>query len=118
MRSLTWYTKFKELHNSVLFCAQNPTDYNKFSILISILDIKVSMSKIVPEFERFKRFLKRNDTLFACLGLVICGHIVWWEIQQNRNIIPKESRIKHIGPIQVPYIDDYIEKKDGGKGSK
>ena len=67
--------------------------------------------------ERIKRFYKRNNTLFNSLGLIICGHIVWWEIQQNKAFIPKEQRIKHIGPITIPYIDEleYFKKDKPAK---
>ena len=59
------------------------------------------------KLERFRRFYRRNDSLFHCLGLVFCMHFVWWEVQQNKKFIPKEQRLEHIGPFKIPYLDDF-----------
>jgi hypothetical protein len=63
--------------------------------------------------QTFKRFYHRNDTAFACIGLVIGMHIVWWQLQQNKRLVPKESRLKHIGPLPVVYLDEteYYQNK-------
>jgi hypothetical protein len=69
--------------------------------------------KLSSSLQKLKRFYHRNDTAFACIGLVIGMHVVWWQIQQNKKLVPKESRLKHIGPITVPYLDesDYYKSK-------
>ena len=67
--------------------------------------------KLSSRFQTFKRFYIRNDSLFACIGLFIGGHIVWWQIQQNKNLVPRDKRLKHIGPFAVPYLDDIQHQK-------
>ena len=62
--------------------------------------------KFSSRFQRFKRFYHRNDTVFACIGLVVGMHIVWWQIQQNKNFVPKHERIRKLGPIPVIYLDE------------
>lgn len=57
-------------------------------------------------WERFKRFYRRNDTLFMCSGLIVFGHIVWWEVQQNRTFVNKQERVRHLGPLSIPYLDE------------
>jgi hypothetical protein len=57
-------------------------------------------------FERAKWFYRRNDSLFIGLGLVIGMHILWWEVQHNKAFIPKDNRLKHIGPFTIPYVDE------------
>jgi hypothetical protein len=70
------------------------------------------MVKEPYSWERFKRFYRRNDTLFMCGGLFVFAHIVWWEIQQNRSFVTSEDRVRKLGPFTIPYLDElYIFKR-------
>lgn len=64
-------------------------------------------------WNRIKLFYKRNDILFACSGLVVFVHVFWWQVQQNKAFVHKEDRLKHIGPIKIPYLDEleYFKNK-------
>ncbi len=55
---------------------------------------------------RFKKFYRRNDIAFWCAGLIIFGHVFWWEIQQNKAFVPKHDRVRKVGPFTVPYLDE------------
>lgn len=64
-------------------------------------------------WDRIRKFYRRNDVLFACIGLVVFTHIVWWEVQQNKAIVSKQDRVRHLGPFKIPYLDelDYFKNK-------
>jgi hypothetical protein len=60
----------------------------------------------LPIIERLRRFYRRNDIIFWCTGLIVSGHIVWWQLQQNRKFVAKKDRLQHLGPFEVPYLDE------------
>lgn len=57
-------------------------------------------------WDRAKKFYRRNDSLFWCAGLFVFMHIVWWEVQQNRAFVSREERVRHLGPFNIPYLDE------------
>jgi hypothetical protein len=69
--------------------------------------------KISYRFQTAKLFFRRNNTAFACVALIFGMHVVWWQVQQNKNLVSRDQRIRHIGPIRVPYLDesDYYQNK-------
>ena len=77
------------------------------------------MVKEPYSWQRLVRFYKRNDITFACIGLIIFGHIAWWQVQQNRLFVDKKDRVRHLGPISIPYLDEseYIKSKFAKKRS-
>ena len=77
------------------------------------------MVKEPYSWERLVRFFRRNDALFACTSLVIFGHIAWWQVQQNKLFVPKKERTRHIGPFEIPYLDEseYLRNKLAKKRS-
>lgn len=68
----------------------------------------VLMIKTEPySWTRVKRFYHRNNVLFWCIGTIGIGHLFWWQVQQNRLFIGKHERRRTLGPIPVPYLDEY-----------
>ena len=57
-------------------------------------------------WHRLKQFCKRNDIIFYISGLIIVTHVAWWEIQQNRAFVKPKDRQRHIGPFNIPYLDE------------
>lgn len=70
------------------------------------------MVKEPYSWDRFKKFYRRNDIGFSCLGLVIFMHIVWWQVQQNPRVVHQEDRTRHIGPFKIPYIDELLYSRN------
>jgi hypothetical protein len=62
---------------------------------------------------RTKFFYKRYSIVAWCFGLFGGGHLLWWEIQQSRFLVKAEGRVRHIGPVKIPYLDelDYFKNK-------
>ena len=65
----------------------------------------------ISSWERFKRFYKRNDIIVWSFGLVVFGHLFWWEIQHNPAFVPKHERKHQLGPVKIPYLDEYFANK-------
>ena len=64
----------------------------------------------ISSWERFRRFYKRNDILVWSLGLIVGGHLFWWEIQHNPAFVPKHERKHQLGPVKITYLDEYFKK--------
>ncbi len=64
-------------------------------------------------WDRIRRFYKRNDTAFWCVGAVVFFHFFWWQVQQNKAFIGVHERRRHLGPLSIPYLDelDIFKKK-------
>jgi predicted negative regulator of RcsB-dependent stress response len=35
------------------------------------------------KLERIRRFYKRNNVLFWCIGLFSFGHLFWWNVSES-----------------------------------
>jgi hypothetical protein len=57
-------------------------------------------------WDRFKRFYRRNDTLFYSIGVIVLMHVFWWQIQQNRAYVHPEERRRYLGPFKIIYLDE------------
>ena len=71
------------------------------------------MVKEPYSIERFRRFYRRNSIGFLSIGLIVFGHIFWWQIQQNKIFVQPQERKRSLGPFKIPYLDelDYFKNK-------
>ena len=60
---------------------------------------------------RARNFYRRNYMIAWCGGLLVFLHAFWWQIQQNRHIVPVHQRVRAIGPFKIPYLDELESSK-------
>jgi hypothetical protein len=65
---------------------------------------------------RIKRFYRTYGIVFKLGGLFVGGHLLWWQVQQNRLFVNPDQRRRNIGPINIPYLDELESKNNTEKG--
>ena len=57
-------------------------------------------------WQNLRKFYRRNDIVFWSVGLVVFGHLFWWEVQHNQAFVSKSERKHTLGPVTIPYLDE------------